>query len=338
MVEDKPALGNANRRRAAADLHRLPGLLRQRHEAMLFESDQRPDVGLHGGRGREADPHAGTRIDEPGAAPRRPRRAAREQGSTSAGGAWRRLGFPSGPVTGSGKRRASLLGYRLRSVRSCGWYANHAGPRRSQRSRSVETASPMRGPSGPYAMYVMTQWRRLGQVRDASVLDAAPTDVPLPGLFRLERDHRDARRPPDDRSASLVTRALADPRVVALGDEAGKEVDLASQVRRAGVEDAPRLHRLARQGRHDHPETLHDERRLADGIARRRTRCDGHGPVVADRGLGGIAHPFTPEPRFDWMNWRWKMTKMATAGSARTTAPARIEPYGFAALDATVEM
>ena len=36
------------------------------------------------------------------------------------------------------------------------------------------------------------------------------------------------------------------------------------------------------------------------------------------------------------MNWRWKATKMTTAGMTRTTAPARIEPNGFAARAATV--
>ena len=31
------------------------------------------------------------------------------------------------------------------------------------------------------------------------------------------------------------------------------------------------------------------------------------------------------------MNWRWKTTKTTTAGMTSTTAPARIEPNGFAA-------
>ena len=34
------------------------------------------------------------------------------------------------------------------------------------------------------------------------------------------------------------------------------------------------------------------------------------------------------------MNWRWKITKTTTAGMTSTTAPARIEPNGFAARQA----
>ena len=51
--------------------------------------------------------------------------------------------------TGSGKRKASLLSYRLKSTRSRRSKANVTGPSRSQRSRSADWARAMRGPSGP---------------------------------------------------------------------------------------------------------------------------------------------------------------------------------------------
>jgi hypothetical protein len=63
---------------------------------------------------------------------------------------------PSGAVTGSGKKTVSLLWKRFRSMSSSSWYRNSTGPRRRHSRRSSDTAIAVRGPSGPYATYVMT--------------------------------------------------------------------------------------------------------------------------------------------------------------------------------------
>src|SRR5665647_1023026 len=51
------------------------------------------------------------------------------------------------------------------------------------------------------------------------------------------------------------------------------------------------------------------------------------GQGVRDGGVHGQAdQPFTPEPSSDEVKCFWKAMKRATAGAARTTAPARIAP------------
>ena len=54
--------------------------------------------------------------------------------------------------------------------------------------------------------------------------------------------------------------------------------------------------------------------------------------------LGAGAHPFTPELRSEESNFFWNATNSATAGAARTTAPASPAPNGLVARPAMLPM
>ena len=54
--------------------------------------------------------------------------------------------------------------------------------------------------------------------------------------------------------------------------------------------------------------------------------------------LSHADQPFTAEPIFGAMKYRWNARNNTTAGTASTNAPARIVPNGFATVDCTVFM
>ena len=174
-------------------------------------------------------------------------------------------------------------------------------PERAERDVRHQVASETRHPGRPW------------------VLDAGVVGAAFPSLIGGE-DHAE---PPDADGDAVQELDLdeADPRDVAVLDEAGQQMQspVGSAAARR-VEHPHGLERVARLGRHHDTEPGHRV---------------GH---VGGDALGHVGHPFTPEPRSDEVKYLWKATKRATAGAARTQAPARIAPYGFAARPAMLLM
>ena len=221
MVEDEPALVDADRRGPAADLEDLPGAFRHRDEAVLPEPRQRGEVVLDG-RGRGvADPDAGPRIvqpdgqrlglarDEQGEVPHRP---VEERVRRLAGGVGDRLGEQQGvlvrvqaeigPEPGlvaEGRRPEPLPALEVRRCRD-------ADPR-AQRPVGGVRHDPAPEPR---------------DVGDPRVLDPAAARVELPRLLRLE-GHPEA-LDADGRAVAVEhDERPTDARVVALGDEPREE-------------------------------------------------------------------------------------------------------------------
>ena len=140
---------------------------------------------------------------------------------------------------------------------------------------------------------------------DSGVFDSGVFGAALPPCVRGQNDPT-----PLDSNGNPVSDddlGEADPRDVAVRDNARQQVQPAVwRAPAAGVEYPHGLERVARFGGHDNAEA---------------------GQGVRDGGLGGQAdQPFTPEPSSDEVKCFWNATNSATAGAARTTAPARIAP------------
>ncbi len=137
------------------------------------------------------------------------------------------------------------------------------------------------------------------------ILDSGSVGAAFPSLVRGQDD------PPslDTDGNPVAQDDLNEPnaRDVTVRDDSREQVE--PPVRRApaaGVEHAHGLKRVAGLGCHHNAQT---------------------GQGVRDGGLKGQAdQPFTPEPSSDEVKCRWKAMNSATAGAARTTAPARIAP------------
>src|SRR4029453_16365462 len=157
-----------------------------------------------------------------------------------------------------------------------------------------------------------------GHEGDPRVLDPAAAAVPLPQLLRLQ--HHPEPLHPGGHAVVEADPGQPDPRVVALGDQAREQVQLPVGAAGAGrVAHPPGLAGVVRVGGHDHAEA-------ADRPTRRRERVRCPRP------------PLIAEPRLEARKWRWNTRNSTTAGTARTTAPARMAPKGLAWRPDTVEM
>ena len=172
----------------------------------------------------------------------------------------------------------------------------------------------MRGPSGPYATYVITCTPSLGMDVMRGSSTPAFSRTALPAAVGLEHDalafdaHRHAVLDHDP--------CDADPRDVAGSDQPREQVQLpVGAASGRGIEHPLDFELVALLGRHDDPDS---------------------GESVRERVEHG--HPFTPDPRSLERKYRWNTMNSATAGPASTTAPASTAPNGLDAVAATLLM